>query len=643
MEIDKQIKEWQCHSSTTESVSVFLNKTHNLLCERMELESVFNQAYFLERNFEELKSDNYEFYKEINNNYDQSYANPRYTRQFLDGKYADIASSLYYELITSVQLIFQGKHKLFNLLKYKFLILAEAMENNQDAYLKLEELYETYQIEIELDALNENYNPENYCTKIVEESDLSDLRYLFKYGIYISEIEISFAQLMNNCDASFIEKLANQMVTCYLKGFGRHNKNMGSRTNARIVMIVGLEKLARKMQLLLSTKKYIGFVGALVYKNIPQQVSNDYAVSSKIDYSKHHYKMTVDHYAHALKAMSEELSLYQGNLIMVCFGQVRTECKPLESYLKNRSDEFKKAEIEKRMLFEQYVPKSEVSYTGMAFPVSEISDTNYKEIFDAIMSINMMESSKHEQMQEHLITILDNGEYVTVEGFKGNTTKLKITLPKLKNPEIETNFVNCGADVNIPAGEVYTSPSLGGSEGLIHLQQIRLAKIQFKNVKIKIKDGFAYDYKYDGQGTVNVLKEQIFRNHDQLPIGEFALGTNTYAYALSKEYGVLHALHTLIYEKLGLHIALGDTCFAWAEDAPLFALNGKKVMAKDNEFSIKRKKDTSAAYVNLHYDLTIPYDEIVSITVHTRNGEQIDVVRNGKFVIDELSPLNCYL
>ena len=33
----------------------------------------------------------------------------------------------------------------------------------------------------------------------------------------------------------------------------------------------------------------------------------------------------------------------------------------------------------------------------------------------------------------------------------------------LNNPEKETNFENCLADVNIPLGEVFTSPKLTGN------------------------------------------------------------------------------------------------------------------------------------------------------------------------------------
>ena len=42
---------------------------------------------------------------------------------------------------------------------------------------------------------------------------------------------------------------------------------------------------------------------------------------------------------------------------------------------------------------------------------------------------------------------------------------MKVQMHDLKNPLKETNFENCLADVNIPLGEVFTSPKLKGNRG----------------------------------------------------------------------------------------------------------------------------------------------------------------------------------
>lgn len=61
----------------------------------------------------------------------------------------------------------------------------------------------------------------------------------------------------------------------------------------------------------------------------------------------------------------------------------------------------------------------------------------------------------------------------------------------------QTNFENCVADVNIPVGEVFTSPVLAGTEGLLHVSQVYIGDFQFKNFRMEFKDGKITNYSCD--------------------------------------------------------------------------------------------------------------------------------------------------
>ena len=41
-------------------------------------------------------------------------------------------------------------------------------------------------------------------------------------------------------------------------------------------------------------------------------------------------------------------------------------------------------------------------------------------------------------------------------------------MQRIENREQQTNFMNCGGDLNIPYGEVFTTPQLKGTNGLLH-------------------------------------------------------------------------------------------------------------------------------------------------------------------------------
>ena len=129
-------------------------------------------------------------------------------------------------------------------------------------------------------------------------------------------------------------------------------------------------------------------------------------------------------------------------------------------------------------------------------------------------------------------------------------------------------------------------------------------------------------------------------HHDTLPMGEFAIGTNTTAWVFASKYGIADKLPILIAEKMGPHFAVGDTCYSHEEELVTCNPDGKRLIAKDNEVSILRTQDPGKAYLNCHTDITIPYDELGEITAVREDGTQIPIIHNGRFVLPGCEELN---
>ena len=124
-----------------------------------------------------------------------------------------------------------------------------------------------------------------------------------------------------------------------------------------------------------------------------------------------------------------------------------------------------------------YIPGDERSFTIVAYPVPEIGD-QYEEIFDEIIKINTLDAKVYEKVQQTIIDALDQGTSVHILGeATSNHTDLRVQLYKLKDPKKETIFENCVADVNIPVGEVFTSPVLEGTNGVLHVSQVYLNEL----------------------------------------------------------------------------------------------------------------------------------------------------------------------
>ena len=136
------------------------------------------------------------------------------------------------------------------------------------------------------------------------------------------------------------------------------------------------------------------------------------------------------------------------------------------------------------------------------------------------------------------------------------------------------------------------------------------------------------------------IYENILFRHDTLPMGEFAIGTNTTAYVAARKYEVEDKLPILIAEKMGPHFAVGDTCYSHAEEVRVYNPDGKEIVARDNEVSLLRFEDPSKAYFNCHTDITLPYDELGELNVVRPDKTVIPVIRNGRFVLSGTEELN---
>lgn len=147
-------------------------------------------------------------------------------------------------------------------------------------------------------------------------------------------------------------------------------------------------------------------------------------------------------------------------------------------------------------IINSYIKGEERSFTIIAYPSPQIGD-KFPEIFNEIVKINTLDYEKYKVIQQNIINVLDKAEYVEVHGQGANETDMKVSIMKVNNPDKETVFENCLADVNIPLGEVFTSPVLKGTEGVLNVSSVYLNDIKFNNLKVYFKDGFVTDYSCD--------------------------------------------------------------------------------------------------------------------------------------------------
>jgi leucyl aminopeptidase (aminopeptidase T) len=492
------------------------------------------------------------------------------------------------------------------------------------------------------------FSPEqDYYKNIVLNADLNNLNYLYRYGVYISEHEIKMAEFLQKYPEQELKKLSQYIVKSYEDGFERGMRTYKTKKYTTLMIPAGMERLAR---LIIKDLQKIGLeavVSCPMTQSYNKQYDYDHRFDMALFYDKEYTDLMIPAYEKSVNSVSDVMKLHAGPIYVELFGETPFAPNDKETALKFNNEQLQLRRVsgsKTTQIFYQHYKQEETSFCIIAFPSTEIG-TKFEEIFSETVKLNMLDSMKYAKIQQQIIDVLDSAEYVHVKGKRGNDTDIMVHLHKLKNPDKETNFENCVADVNIPVGEVFTSPVLKGTNGTLHVKDIYLRNLRFYNLKLAFKNGMVKDYSCTNHKTVKenrkYIEENLLMPHKTLPIGEFAIGTNTLAYKLARKYNILALLPILIIEKMGPHFAIGDTCYSREEDFDHFNfVNGKKIIAVENEKSAKRKKDPLNAYTQVHTDITLPYDMLQSITAIRPDGTKAYIIKNGLFAVKGTEELN---
>lgn len=616
---------------------------------------------------EVLKEWNHRLYEDIlPERYEESYGNPAYAKIRLGEDYGRLFSYLYKEIRGDIVFIHEQRLMDITILNEVFIEIYNMFEENvPEASAVKEVLYwfvSDYTDHTVSYRVREGLDPKlSFAADIIRDSDLKDLRYLYYFGEYVSESELQVAGFLNSLPEEKVRLMADTYTEGYCKGFEVMGRNLAKKKTVQIRYELGFEPMVKYaienferqgLQAVLcraaawtvntNAGRKMGYYG--------KSPNRQYDYDHRYDEAIYLNKAFKDRKAAVMKVAYEEYkelaAAYAGPAVIETFG--REGFKPVNKPEANSLDakqEKLAAEMsnETSRIANQYVPGDETSFTIIAFPVPEIGK-DFEEIFDETISINTLDYEKYKGLQQTIIDVLDEASYVEVTGKGGNRTHLKVALHSLKDKDKETNFENCVADVNIPLGEVFTSPMLSKTEGTLEVSTVYIGDFQFKDLSMTFEDGMVRAYSCGNFADLKegeaLVRQVILKNHDTLPMGEFAIGTNTTAYAMARRFGILDRLPILIAEKMGPHFAVGDTCYSWAEDSPVYNPNGKEMIARDNEVSILRKEDLSKAYFSCHTDITIPYAELGKIEAVTADGERIPIIEDGRFVLEGTEELN---
>ena len=607
-----------------------------------------------ELSLEELKEQNYNLYKDIMVcNYNESYANPEFMENKFGESYGKYLCYLYMSIRKIIPYAFTYRVKEATIYMELFIEIYNIFEDEELSEKSLKETIYWFESDY-TDVFLENRIREqldlsmNFYYRLIMESDLSDLRYLYCYGKYVSENELKLAKFVDSLSEDEIDDIAATFTEGFRRGFIAGRKDLSIKDRVEIRYPMGFEKIVKS-----AIKQFnkMGLKSILRYDVISttpvnKQMSFDHKFDHGLFYDKAicDRKLAVSRVA--FEKYKKEAALKAGPAVIETFGEApfspanKKGVIKLDEKQRKISASYENSYVQ---LYYEYIKGDETSFTIIAYPIPEIGEA-FEEIFVETIKINNLDEAGYREIQQSIIDVLDTAEYVTVKGQNGNVTDMRVELHTLKDKEKETLFENCTADVNIPVGEVFTSPKLKGTKGVLNVSEVYLNGLKYTNLLIKFEDGMIKDYSCDNfkdkEECRNFVRENLLQNRETLPIGEFAIGTNTTAYVMANKYDIVYKLPILIVEKMGPHFAVGDTCYSFEEDNITYNPDGKAIVARENEVSALRKTDMEKAYFGIHTDITIPYDEIAEIAAVRKNGEKILIISNGRFVLKGTEKLN---
>lgn len=630
----------------------YFKKTAAFLLQLKEIVTEKENASTETKTMEALEQENKALYEDLfAENYATGYGNPAYAVEKLGEEYGQILSFLYAECRKHIRDAYCAKKMNVTIAAELFVEVYNFFEDTEgvDKQAVEQAIYWYFHDYSEIfigESVREIVDAkEDFLYQIVMNSDLNDLRYLYQYGDYIGYNERKIAEFLNAMSEEEIQAMADTYTEGYRIGFISTGKDLSKKSTAQVRYPIGFERMVRaavhnfeKMNLKVTMRAY----GTSANK----QYDYDHKEDKALYYDKAYVERRLEVMKTSFEELKKEANGQAGPAVIEVFGEIPFSPETKEQALRLNEKQQELSVYDMSMsgqLTNQYIIGEERSFTIIAYPVPEIGE-QFNEIFAETVKINTLDYKLYQNMQQKIIDVLDQADRVHITGKNGNKTDLYVNIWKLADPEKESAFENCVADVNIPVGEVFTSPVLKGTTGKLFVSQVYLNDLKYLNLEMDFEDGVIKDYtctNFEKEDECKkYIKQNVLMNHETLPMGEFAIGTNTTAYRMARDYNIADKLPILIAEKTGPHFAVGDTCYSHEEDMVTYNPDGKRIVARENDFSRLRAEDMGKAYFNCHTDITIPYDELDKITVIRKDGTTEDIISDGRFVLDGIEELN---
>lgn len=210
----------------------YFRQASSFLLRLAALEQEITSGEWAKKSLGELAEENKSLYQEIlPGHYGKSYASPGYAGKEL-GRYGKMLGMLYADIRALIPYAFEGR--IYDLTIFSELLVevynafeGEELPGERQVQQILYWFYHDYGEIFTETGVRAQTDPElDFYTRIIMDSDFEDLRYLYRYGAYITENEIRTAEFLNSLPMEEIKAMADTYTEGYRIGFEVTGKDL---------------------------------------------------------------------------------------------------------------------------------------------------------------------------------------------------------------------------------------------------------------------------------------------------------------------------------------------------------------------------------------------------------------------------------
>lgn len=203
---------------------------------------------------EEWQAENQELYADIlDENYRTSYANPAYAVSVFGEEIGQLLSFLYTEIRAEIAYAYEGRLSYLTICNELFIEVYNSFEEEETPnYRSLKEIIYWFASDycdvFVADWVDEKLNPRHtFAMDIIMNADWNDLRYLYKYGEYISQKECRLAGYLNSVSEDAIKETASIYVEGFQDACEEIDIDLSHKSVIQIQYPIGAERVVREV------------------------------------------------------------------------------------------------------------------------------------------------------------------------------------------------------------------------------------------------------------------------------------------------------------------------------------------------------------------------------------------------------------